>query len=74
MAVEKLSISFEPELAHQLREEARSSGRSVSALVAEAVERNLRLARGRRLIAEWEAEHGPITEAELEEVRARWPV
>lgn len=43
MAVEKLSLSFEPGLAERVREAAEVSGRSMSAFVAEAVEYHLKL-------------------------------
>jgi hypothetical protein len=66
VAVKKLSLSFEPELAQRTREAAEASGRSVSAFVANAVELQLKLDAGRRLLEEWEAEHGPITDQELE--------
>ncbi len=73
MAVEKLSVSFEPELAQRTREAAEATGRSVSAFVAEAVEHRLKLEAGRRLLEEWEAEHGAISEQERSRVRSRWP-
>ena len=72
MAVEKLSLSFEPELAQRTREAAEASGRSVSAFVAAAVEQQLKLDAGRQLLEEWEEAHGPITNRELERVRERW--
>ena len=74
MAVQKLSLSFEPTLAERTREAAEAIGSSLSSFVAEAVEYRLRLDEGRRLLREWEAEHGPITEKELVRARAKWPV
>ena len=73
MAVEKLSVSFEPALAQRTREAAAATGRSLSAFVAEAVEYRLKLEAGRRLLTEWESEHGAITEQERTRVRSRWP-
>ena len=73
MAVEKLSLSFEPDLAQRAREAAESTGRSLSAFVAEAVEQRLKLESGRRLLEEWEQEQGAITERERAKVRSRWP-
>jgi predicted transcriptional regulator len=72
VAVEKLSISFEPELAQRTREAAEASGRTLSAFVAEAVEYRLKLEAAGRLLAEWEAEHDPISEPERAHVRSRW--
>ncbi len=73
MAVEKLSVSFEPALAQRTREAAEATGRSLSAFVAEAVEYRLKLEAARRLLAEWESEHGAITEQERARVRSGWP-
>lgn len=72
MPVEKLSLSFEPELARRTREAAEATGRSLSAFVAEAVEYRLKLEAARRLLEEWEAEHGAISEQERARVRSRW--
>lgn len=74
MTVQKLSLSFEPALAERAREAAAASGSSLSAFVAGAVEYRLKLDEGRRLISEWEAEHGGITELELARARTKWPV
>jgi predicted transcriptional regulator len=73
VAVEKLSLSFEPDLAHRTREAAEATGRSLSAFVAEAVEQRLKLEAGRRLLDEWEHEQGAITDQERAKVRSRWP-
>lgn len=73
MTVEKLSLSFEPELAQRTRAAAEATGRSLSAFVAEAVEQQLKLESGRRLLAEWESEHGAISDKERARVRSRWP-
>ncbi len=72
MAVDKLSLSFESSLAKRIRRAAKSSGQSVSAFVADAVGHRLRLEAAKRLIGEWEAEHGEISERELAGVRKRW--
>jgi predicted transcriptional regulator len=70
--VEKLSLSFEPHLAQRTREAAEATGRSLSAFVAEAVEQRLKREAGRRLLEEWETEHGAISEQERARVRSRW--
>ena len=72
-SVEKLSISVERDLAGQARAAAKSQGTSLSSYVAEAVARRLRLDEGRRLLAEWQAEHGPITAGERQAARRAWP-
>lgn len=72
VTVEKLSLSFEPGLAERVREAAVVPGRSLSAFVAEAVEYHLKIEEARRVLQDWETEHGPITEKELARVRSRW--
>jgi hypothetical protein len=73
MAVEKMSLSIPVKLARAARREAKHEGMSVSAWVARAIERQSKLAGMRRLLEEYEAEHGVITEEELERVRRLWP-
>lgn len=72
MTVDKLSLSFESSLARRIRRAAKSSGQSVSAFVADAVEHRLKLEAARSLMGEWETEHGEISERELADVRKRW--
>jgi hypothetical protein len=72
MAVEKLSLSFEPTLAERARQAAEATGQSLSAFIADAVAYRLKLEEARRLIRDWEVEHGPITDSELSRVRSRW--
>ncbi len=72
MTVEKLSLSFEPALAERARQAAEARGQSLSSFVAGAVEHRLKLEEGRKLLGEWEAEQGPITEKELDRVRSKW--
>ena len=73
MAVEKLSVSLDQGLAERARALAEASGQSLSALVGEAVEHRLKLESARELLAAWEDEHGPVTGAERDPVRAKWP-
>jgi hypothetical protein len=72
MTVEKVSLSFERALAERARQVADARGQSLSAFVAGAVEHRLKLEEARELLVAWEAEHGPITEGELERVRSKW--
>ncbi|MEX1141297.1 MAG: hypothetical protein WD993_05500 [Thermoleophilaceae bacterium] len=67
MPVEKLSISLDKRLVDAIRSEAASRGITVSGLIAAAVEERLAIARGLKAVAEWEAEHGPLTEEDLAE-------
>jgi hypothetical protein len=64
---DKRSVSFPPELAKAIDEAAAASGSSFSAWIAETASHRLRLQAGRRGVAEWEAEHGPLSERELAE-------
>ncbi len=68
-----MSVSFDPKLAKTIKREARLAGMPVSAWMARAAEREAKLAKGRRLLEEYEGEHGPITEKELKAARRLWP-
>ena len=68
---EKRSISLPPELARAVDEAAQIEGITFSAWLAQTVAYRLTLETGRRALAEWEQENGPLTEAELAEGRAR---
>jgi len=67
----KRSVSLPPGLAAQIERAASQSGTSVSAWLAETAAHRLHLEAGRRAIAEWEREHGPLTAEELAEGLAR---
>jgi len=69
MPVTKLTISLPEELATAIRREAEDQHTSVSAVVAQAAERQLRKTRMATVVAEWEAEHGPVTDEEMDRVR-----
>jgi hypothetical protein len=49
---------------------AREAGIPLSRLIASAAEREMRLSFGRRLLAEWQEEHGAFTPQELAAARA----
>lgn len=68
---DKRSVSFPPELAKAIDAAAAAAGTSFSGWIAETASHRLQLAAGRRGVAEWEAEHGPLTERELAEGLAR---
>ena len=65
--VVKRSLSFPPDVFEELEAEAAARGTTVSALMTSAAEDLLRRRRGLAAIAEYEAEHGAFTEAELAE-------
>jgi hypothetical protein len=68
---EKRSVSLTPELASAIDRAAAEEGTTFSGWLAETAGRRLRLEAGRRGLAEWEAEHGPLTEQERAE-GAEW--
>ena len=67
---EKRSISLPPALASAIDEAAAEEGTSVSAWLAESAARRLRLEDWQRVLAEWETEHGALTDDERAEARA----
>lgn len=73
MTVEKMSLSFDPELARAIRKEARRAKVPVSVWMARAAEREAKLAAGRRLLEEWEREHGPFLDEEIAAAEELWP-
>jgi hypothetical protein len=68
---DKRSVSFPPDLAKAIDAAAAESGTSFSAWIANTAAHRLRLDAGRRGVAEWEAEHGPLSEQELADGLAR---
>ena len=68
---DKRSVSFPPELAHDIDEAAAEAGTSFSAWIAETASHRLRVEAGRRGVASWERDHGPLSDAELAEGLAR---
>jgi hypothetical protein len=68
---DKRSVSFPPDLAKAIDNAAAASGSSFSAWIAETASHRLQLDAGRRGVAEWEAENGPLSEAEIAEGLAR---
>jgi hypothetical protein len=71
MARVKRSVSLPGELAEAVEAAARAQGTTVSAWLAESAAHRLRMDAGRQALAEWEAEHGRLTETELAEGRIR---
>ena len=61
----KRSISLPPDLAAAIDEAAAAHGTTVSGWIAATAAHRLRMDAGRRGIAEWERENGPLTSDEL---------
>lgn len=65
MRVDKISISFEPELGEAVRSAAAQAEKPVSSWLAEAAASKLRAEALTQFLADWEAEHGVLTPAEI---------
>jgi hypothetical protein len=65
MPARKLSIALEAPVAQAAREAADRRGMSLSAWLNEASRKALAIEDGLVAVAEWEAEHGALTPAEL---------
>ncbi len=67
----KRSVSLPAEVARAVDEAAAADGTTFSGWLADTATHRLRLEAGRRGIAEWEQEHGPLTPEELADGLAR---
>ena len=67
----KRSVSLPLEVADAIDQAAADNGTTFSGWVAGIAGHHLRLDAGRRGIAEWEREHGPLTAEELADGLAR---
>ena len=65
MKVDKLSISFDPELGDAVRSAAAQAGKPLSSWLAEAAASKLRAEALAEFLDGWEAEHGVLTAQEL---------
>jgi hypothetical protein len=63
--VDKLSVSFDPELGDAVRSAAAEAGKPLSAWLAEAAASKLRAEALAQFLDSWEAEHGVLTADEL---------
>ena len=67
----KLAITVDSDVHAKVLDAAEAEGTSVSAWITAAARRALRVRDGLAAVAEWEADHGALTRAELEAARAR---
>ncbi len=65
MKVDKLSISFAPELGDAVRSAAAQAGKPLSSWLAEAAASKLRAEALAGFLAGWESEHGVLTADEI---------
>ena len=73
MASRKRSISFDEAVLAEAERRAAATGGNLSALVNAAVLRELKIARGRELLAEDDATFGPVSGDVRADVAAAWP-
>lgn len=67
----KLAITVDSEVHAEVVNAAEAEGMSVSAWLTAAARRALRIRDGLAGVAEWEAEHGALTEREMDAARRR---
>jgi hypothetical protein len=67
----KLAITVDPDVHAKVMEAAAEDGVSVSAWMTAAARRELLVRDGLAAVAEWEAEHGAFSEAELAAARVQ---
>lgn len=67
----KLAITVDADVHERLLAAAEADGVSVSAWMTNAARHELLVRDGLRAVAEWEAEHGGLTDAELDAARRR---
>ena len=70
--VDKLSVSFDPDLGDAVRAAAQRSGRGLSAWLAEAAAARLRSDALAEFLDAWEAEHGELTAESSPVLAPRW--
>jgi hypothetical protein len=63
--VDKLSVSFDPDLGDAVRDAAKRGGRGLSGWLAEAAEAKLRSEALGDFLDGWEAEHGALSSDQL---------
>lgn len=64
MAVKKISVALEPDVAEAAASAAQAHGQSLSAWLNDAARARLVLERGRRAVEQWQDDHGALTEDE----------
>ena len=74
MASQKRSISFDESVLAEAEKRAAGVGGNLSAFVNAAVLRELQIARGLELLADDDAQFGPVPADVRSEVAAQWPV
>jgi hypothetical protein len=68
--VDKMSVSFDPDLGDAVRSAAANAGKPLSAWLAEAAAGKLRAEALAEFLAGWESEHGVLTAEEIARAEA----
>ena len=68
----KISVTIDARVLREVANDARRSGRTLSAQITDALARDHRQRLLKALIEKYEAEHGVISEEELESARKEW--
>ncbi|MEX2621962.1 MAG: hypothetical protein WD250_17245 [Egibacteraceae bacterium] len=64
MAVKKVSVALDPDVAEAAASAAQARGQSLSSWLNEAARSQLRIEQGLAAVREWEHEHGGLTDDE----------
>lgn len=64
MAVKKMSVALDPDVAEAAASAARAHGQSLSSWLNDAARSRLVLERGRQAVLAWQDEHGELTDEE----------
>jgi hypothetical protein len=70
MKVDKMSVSFDPELGDAVRSAAAQAGKPLSSWLAEAAASKLRAEALTEFLTDWEAAHGVLTAEEIARAEA----
>jgi hypothetical protein len=73
MASRKRSISFDESVLAEAEQRAAATGGNLSAFVNAAVLRELQIARGVEMLAQDDAEVGPVSDAVRASIAREWP-
>ena len=64
MAVKKISVALDPDVADAAATVAEAAGQSLSSWLNDAARQHLRVQQGLAAVREWEQEHGTLTDEE----------
>jgi hypothetical protein len=71
MRVDKMSVSFDPDLGQEIRDAAKKNEMSISGWLAEAARARIRNEALGELLDDWQAEHGAFTDEEIRQAERK---